>query len=373
MEGAMNRFAAELNSGENLVLLPDQSRFSLREINTALEAQGLRGAVVFQSSGSTGQGRLVCHSKAGLLASAKAVNAHLQASGDDVWLCALPAFHVGGFGIYARAFCLNNRVFALETAWDATAFCAALEQHEVTLTSLVPTQVYDLVQEEKRCPSSLRAVLVGGGRLEPELEAAARQLGWPILLTYGLSEAGSQVATQQGENLTLLSHITAELASDGTLKLRGDSMATGYLSQSDDGSWKLEPLCDEEGWFHTDDLVEIEGDHLKFIARRSSRVKVLGELVDVEALEQLAKRLHPELEEAVVIDVPDDRRGHRLLLVHSSELSDLEVAAAIDSLNAVVVGFERIARAVRVDSIPRSALGKVRRGELREIVCETEK
>ncbi|MGI9239804.1 MAG: AMP-binding protein, partial [Verrucomicrobiales bacterium] len=95
---------------ENDVQLPDHAANSSPEIEHALRTANVDGAVSFYSSGTTGDARCVIHSRAGLLASARAVNAHLDARTEDVWLCALPVFHVGGFGVYARAYCSGSMV-----------------------------------------------------------------------------------------------------------------------------------------------------------------------------------------------------------------------------------------------------------------------
>jgi len=355
---------------DNAVLLPPQSSLSRESIVGALAGNAY---VVFQSSGSAGEARLVCHSRAGLLASARAVNAHLGAQNEDVWLCALPVHHVAGLGIYSRAFCSGSRVYDFEGKWDAARFAARCAACEASLVSLVPTQVFDLLQAGCRCPQALRAVLVGGGRLDPRIEAGARALGWPLQRTYGLSEAGSQVATQRGEHLIVLPHLEAAIGAGGCLKLRGDSMAHGYLSADGSGGWQFELCLDADGWFQTDDLVELDGRQLRFLARASSRVKVLGELVDIDALERALLQSVPAGWEVALIDVPDPRSENALVLAFSAALRRDELQPLIQAFNATVAGFERIARAVEIDAIQRGALGKIRRGELRNRVIEAEK
>lgn len=360
-------------SGKNTILLPVHSAFSKEEIDGVLRGFGKVDTVVFQTSGSTGQARLVVHSRAGLLASAVAVNAHLGASDTDIWLRALPMFHVGGYGVHARAEAVNAGVFVMEARWSAECFVAACETSRVTLTSLVPTQIFDLVQAGKGCPEGLRAVLVGGGHLERSLEERARVLGWPITRTYGLSEAGSQVATQQGEELVLLRHLEAALGDGGRLKLRGESMALGYLLFDEAGGWGFEELMGDDGWFQTDDLVTLNGTVLRFCGRASSRVKVLGELVDVEALERaFLNGLNQSLDGALVA-LDDPRAEHEMVLVINNALRLDDVAPLVVAFNASVAGFEQISRVVQVDVIPRSELGKVRRTELLKRVIQAEK
>jgi len=360
-------------AGENLVLLPERSADLVREIGQTLQALQIARAVIFQSSGTTGAARFVVHSREALLASARAVNAHLEARYSDVWLCALPVFHVGGFAVYARAYCSKSRVYEFHGKWDADRFVEQCIHHCATLSSLVPTQVHDLVKAGIASPPTLRAILVGGGQLDQALELEARHLGWPILRTYGLSEAASQVATQRGDALILLPHLEAALGENGRLRLRGASLLNGYLSAREDGGWSYEDPKDERTWFLTDDVVELDGDELRFIARRSSQVKILGELVDVESIERAFLQALPRGLEVALIDVPDIRSQNALVAAFTDRLQGEWLEAQIHSFNATLAGFERIARATHLARLPRGPLGKLRRGELRRLLLEAEK
>ena len=116
MEGSVNNLLSEefWRGTATAVFLPPHSSLAIEEIAMAC---GESSEVVFQSSGSTAKPKLLCHTRAGLLASAEAVNQHLHAKSSDVWLCPLPVYHVGGFGIFARACCSGSEVYQLEGAW----------------------------------------------------------------------------------------------------------------------------------------------------------------------------------------------------------------------------------------------------------------
>src|SRR5205814_7177635 len=167
----------------------------------------LPGHIIIATSGSSGGLKLVALSKEAVLSSAAAVNTHLEATPSDVWCCVLPTFHVGGLGIHARAHLTGSRVISM--AWDASAFAGC----EATLASLVPAQVHDLVRAGLAPPPGLRAVLVGGGAFDRDLQQRARGLGWPVLATYGMSECCSTVAVED----VLLDHLAARRDSDGRL------------------------------------------------------------------------------------------------------------------------------------------------------------
>jgi len=112
---------------------------------------------------------------------------------------------------------------------------------------------------------------------------------------------------------------------------------------------------------------------LRFCGRASARVKVLGELVDVEALERAFLEGVNQSLDAALVAVDDPRTEHALVLVIHNAVSPDDAAPLIVAFNASVAGFERISRVVQVDVIPRSELGKVRRAELRKLVVQAEK
>src|SRR5215212_2067142 len=139
--------------------LPESERLDLERL--AAESPALRAHVWIGTSGTTGAMRLVALSKTAILASAAAVNQHLDATASDIWLSVLPNFHVGGLGIHARAMLTRSRVIALD--WDARQFFRTVAAQNVTLSALVPAQVRDLVSLGTQAPASMRAIVVGGG------------------------------------------------------------------------------------------------------------------------------------------------------------------------------------------------------------------
>lgn len=319
--------------------MPASEREALERIVPTLE-----GHVFVATSGSTGAQKLIALSKAAVLASAEAVNRRLDARVSDIWCAVLPAFHVGGLGIHARATLSGSRVISME--WDPRRFAAT----HATLASLVPTQMYDLVTAQRRPRSSLRAVLVGGGAFDRELRSRAEELGWPVLATYGMSECASTVAIEE----ELLSHLQARREEDGRLSFRGASLLTAYVTPRGLDDPK------HEGWFTSEDLGEVEGRLVRVFGRTADFVKIGGESVDLRRLDAILREI---TDEAAVVAVPDERLG---FVIHLAVAGDADrIAAAFDER---VLPFERARRVHRVEAIPRSSLGKVQRGELARMV-----
>ena len=231
------------------------------EVIAALRQFGLEECEVFQTSGSTGPAKFVCLRYAAMRASAKAVNSILNTSAADTWLRALPDWHVGGRGLDLRAELNGASVVLMGECWDPVCYSELCS--DATLSALVPTQVFDLVKANCRAPGALRVVLVGGGRLRPEIRQAALALGWPIRETYGMSEAASQVATETDQGgMELLPIWDARVDREARLYIRGAALFSGYLVSN--AGWTFDTPFDTGGWFRTGDRVQIERRKLEF-------------------------------------------------------------------------------------------------------------
>jgi O-succinylbenzoic acid--CoA ligase len=329
-----------------------------------LDAPCMRGLVLFRTSGSLGIPKVVGLTREALLESARAVNDFLGVTAIDRWLRVLPIFHVGGFGIHARAWLSRAEVTVDDGKWIPERFVSTCATRGITLTSLVPAQVFDLVTANRRVPNSLRAVIVGGAALPREVWNRAVELGWPLLTSYGLTEAASQVATlRPGDSdpseLTVLPHWQTRISAGGRLELCGPAMFSCYFHREPDKSWRRVEAGD---WFETGDRVALGTDDdrtvLRFLCRDDRRVKILGEWVDLDWFESQVERWvreHDATGEARVLAVPDERCGHRLVLEHTHGFPCHGVIAA---MNAVVPGYSRITEAIEVAAIRRSPLGK---------------
>ncbi|WP_413559816.1 AMP-binding protein [Bdellovibrio sp. HCB209] len=385
---AETQLSLELYSDDNLILLnprwPEsdyQKLQSLAEI--AQKERGLKAHVWIATSGSTAESasatKLVALSKKALMASAKSVNKHLQATNQDVWTQVLPHFHVGGFGIEVRALLSGARVVnALKDGrWDADYFYQILLNEKCTLSALVPTQVFDLVERGYKSPDSLRAIVVGGGALELALFEKARALGWPLLPSYGMTETASQIATASLESLNsdqypdiaLLSHANARTNEQGFLEVTAESLFTCYAQNTSEGPKHWDPK--KGTWFTTEDRGEVQGHALKISGRSKDYIKIGGEGTNVARLrallEQAALELNPQWPmQVTLLDMPSERLGAEIHMV--STLSEDANRKIAESYSAKVLPFEKIRRTHVVNSIPRSDLGKILWQQLKNLL-----
>lgn len=333
--------------------LPEAERDRLEDV--LRKAPALPGHVWLATSGTSGNMKMVALSKEAMLASAEAVNRHIGAQSDQAWLRVLPIFHVGGLAIHARAALSGARVEV--AGWDPRGFVERCQTDRIAFTSLVPAQVYDLISAGIAAPSTVLAVIVGGGSLPAEHYRGARSLGWPVLPSYGMTECCSQVATAQldSPDLRLLPHVRARIEPDGQLAFAGASLLTGYATE--DGFVDPKRDC----WFVTEDLGVIERGVVRVTGRAGDFVKIGGESVDMGKLDRLLSDLVRQLGsgDAALVAVPDERLGFVIHLAMTGE-----AAPVVEAFNAQVLPFERIRATHRLPAIPRTSLGKLERAVL---------
>ena len=343
--------------------------------------RGIPALVYFKTSGSSGEPKWIGLSREALRVSADVVNRHLGVEASSVWALALPLEHVGGFGVVMRAMQAGCGLERFERKWSALEFVEWLASVQVTHLSLVPTQVHDLVTTGLRAPSSLRAVVVGGGCLSLADGRAARELGWPVLASYGMTEAGSQIATQglelldspySPEPLGLLPCWEARRGESGRIEVRGEALFRGWIRRETSG-WRFEER--QGDWFVTSDSGSVEDGEIRINGRADSLVKILGELVDpkvieVEIIAASAGRISAL--EIAVVAVDEASAGKRLVVVHERSVPSEAIESALLSYHAQCPGFRRIRATVAVDGIPRSPLGKPLATELSRIASTAE-
>lgn len=344
--------------------LPQEAKDKITRLLPMTEE--FRGHIWLLTSGSTmgpNEYKCVALSKQAVLASAKAVNTHFQCISSDRWLNSLPKFHVGGLGIEARGYLSKAKVFDFDAKWDARLFVERLENLQITLTSLVPAQLFDIIQLKVSTPKALRAVIVGGGALDENLCVEAKSLGWPVFPSYGLTEAASSVATASPKtteaSLLLLEHIEAATGIENFIEIKGPSLLTAYAMISVENVEIIDPKID--GWFTTEDRGELYRSSLCIWGRGDCFVKIGGESVDLGRLEKLLDRLKSAencMQPSAMLAVPDTRLGHTLHVVVEGSVIET-TKTVLQQYQTQVMPFEKFRQIHILDKIPRSPLGKI--------------
>jgi o-succinylbenzoate---CoA ligase len=370
------------SSESHLLMNPTYSKSEQERFSAILIAAHDWPAHIWLSTSGSSVQKWVGLSKQAVLASAQAVNQHLNSHREDRWVNALPFFHVGGLGIEARAYLSGAKVYDFKKAypgkWQVEQFYTYIQEVNGTLCALVPAQLHDLVVLGKQAPSSLRALIIGGGALLPSLYERAVALGWPVLPSYGLTECASQVATAPLESwrkhqippLQLLPHLQACERED-RLCFKGDSLLSTYAYIDQQEVRFLDPKI--EGWLVSEDRGIIQDGQLHVLGRADAMLKVGGENVDLARLENHLQTLRLQIAieaEATLIAMPDSRLGHCLHLA-SNSLTQEKIAPLIDQFQQTVLPFERIRKIHLLPRLPRSSLGKILKSELKVLINST--
>jgi O-succinylbenzoic acid--CoA ligase len=285
---------------------------------------------------------------------------------------------VGGLSILLRSALYGTSAIVHER-FDPDAVNRALDEEGVTLVSLVPSTLERVLdaREGRRAPRQLRCVLLGGAPISDALVERARSQGFPVVASYGLTEAASQVATQPlghessaaGAGLRPLlgteirvvdARGAAVCAEPGEICVRGPTLMTGYLDRPEETTRAL-----RGGWLHSGDIgvLDPEGG-LRVLDRRDDLIISGGENVYPTEVESTLLE-HPAVAEAAVTGLLDREYGRRpaaWLVRRPGATADVEELRRFCS--------DRLARFKVpvtfqfVDELPRNAAGKLERHRL---------
>ncbi|MEZ4407908.1 MAG: AMP-binding protein [Polyangiales bacterium] len=319
-------------------------------------------AVVY-TSGTTGRPKGATLTRRAFVESARASAANLGWRDDDRWLLCLPVCHVGGLSVVTRCL-VARKPLVLLRGFDVDAVDDAVARHRCTLVSLVPTMLARVLDAGARAMRLPRAVLLGGAAATPSLLARAASEGVRVLVTYGLTEACSQVTTWSLDDPSgrrgvgrPLPGVGLRVVSDGDdpvgrVEVRGPTVSGGY--------WGHPPR--EGEWFDTGDLGWIDdGGALHVAARRTDLIVTGGENVypaEVEA----ALTAHPEVAAAMVFGAPDDVWGQSVQAAVVAREGAVTDDAWREGLYAFVseglAGFKRPKGLAVVEALPTLSNGK---------------
>jgi o-succinylbenzoate---CoA ligase len=377
---ADDELASRAPGAEQLEALAREPEPRLSPIPPEIGADRSSVRAVLFTSGTTGTSKGAELTFENFEASARASAANLGGDSRQRWLGCLPLFHVGGLAMAHRC-ATYGACLVLHPGFDAAAVERDLARHRITHFSVVPTGLSRLLDAfEGDAPESLRAVLVGGGPMAPELAARARARGFRVLQSYGLTEACSQVSTErleESDGLTAgppLPEVRVRIALDdgrpappgvaGEIEVSGPTVMRGYLDDPEATAAAL-----RYGWLRTGDWGVVDGaGRLTVLTRRTDLILSGGENVypaEVEA----ALGCHPEVAEVAVAGVGDARWGQVpiALCVPRDRARTPDVSALEAWCRQRLAGFKVPKRFVAVDELPKTASGKVDRVRARTL------
>ena len=338
------------------------------------------------TSGSTGVAKGVVLTQGALFFNVvNSVHMHDLTSADRV-LTTLPMFHVGGLNIQTVPALHAGATVILHAKFDPDAALDAIERERVTLAVLVPAQLTAMMKLARWTTadlSSLRVLTTGSTIVSQAFVQRVHERGVPLIQVYGTTETCPIAAYLRIEDarrkagaaglpaLYCALRIVDEndndvpAGADGEILVRGPNVMQGYWNAPAATATAL-----RGGWYHSGDIGHVDAEgYLHVVARKYDLIISGGENIYPAEIENVLLE-HPAIVEACVVGCPDERWGEAVVaavvLKPGARLSAADVMAMLDGR----IARYKQPRAVRfMDSLPRTALGKVQREQLRAVVA----
>ena len=307
-----------------------------------------------------------------------------------VTLLTFPLFHVGGLHSFLLPYTVSGGEVVLLYRWDVAQALDLIEREGVNAIAGVPTTMFELLDESRRqgrTLDSLAGVASGATLVPPELvRRIDSQLAHRAAPTngYGLTETSGAAVANVGDDYvrhpdsvgTPISPVMEVRVSgaDGEpvpagdtdeIWIKGPTVFRGYLNNPEATAAAL-----SDGWFRTGDVGRLDDDGFLYVVDRLKDVVIRGGENVYAAEVEAALYEHPDVAEAAIVGVPDERYGEAVAAVVRLRPG---ATTDVDGLRAHVAGrlaAFKVPSIVRVtgDPLPRNAAGKVLKRKLRTLL-----
>ena len=342
--------------------------------------------LICYTSGSTGKPKGVVLTQRALECNAANSADMHELTADDVILTTLPLFHVGGLNNQTTPALQAGCTVVLHPKFDVDATFDAIEQQGITLTVLVPAQL-DIMMAHRRWASAdfsrLRMITTGSTIVPMHIIHAVHDKGVPLVQVYGSTETcpiavylkAGDAMRKAGSTGKAAAHCQLRIVDNqgtgvmpgatGEILIKGDNVMSGY--------WKAPQATAAvliDGWFHPGDMGHQDEEGYLFVDGRSKEMIISGgENIYPAEIENLLIEC-PDIAEASVIGRPDERWGEIVVAVvvprPDRHLTGEQVLKLLDGR---IARFKHPKEVIVVDSLPKTALGKIRKEDVRQMVA----
>ncbi|SIQ04362.1 fatty-acyl-CoA synthase [Aromatoleum tolulyticum] len=305
---------------------------------------------------------------------------------DDRVLTTLPLFHVGGLNNQTTPALSRGATVVLHPRFDVDETFDAIEAERITLTVLVPAQIEAMVAHP-RWPtadlSRLRMITTGSTIVPDRLFRAVHERGIPLVQIYGSTETSPIAAyvkaadayAHAGSAGRPARHCSVRVSGEGgadaktgvsgEILVRGPNVMAGYWNNPQATSEAL-----RDGWFHTGDMGHFDADGWLWVDGRKKEMIISGgENIYPAEIENLLME-SPDIAEVAVVGRPDERWGECVVaVIVTHEGSTLDAGGVLGLLDGRIARYKLPKEVLFIDELPRTALGKVRKDEVRRLVA----
>ena len=347
---------------------------------TAAEPSPDDAALILHTSGSTGRPKRVPILHRNLAASTRNIAAHYTLSPADVALCVMPLFHVHGLVASTLSTLLTGGTVVVPNKFNPLSFWRTVRDTGATWYSAVPT-IHNLLLaraggERPAGSEGLRFIRSCSAALPPEMMARMEQsFGAPVLEAYGMTEASHQMASNPqppaprkpgsvgpgtGVRIAIMDDEGNLLASGerGEVVIQGPNVVAGYENNAEANAKSF-----TRGWFRTGDQGYLDADdYLLLTGRIKELINRGGEKIGPREIDEVLLS-HPSVTEAVAFGFPHPTWGEEVAaaVVMPEPVSE---AAVLAFCKERLADFKCPKKLYVVKTIPRTATGKIQRGEV---------
>ncbi len=304
------------------------------------------GTIQVQTSGSTGEPKLLTVEKTKMMASAKMTCDFLHISAGASALLCMSLQHIGAKMMVVRSLVGKLRLIATEPCGHPLANLTETPD----FAAMVPLQVYNSLQnaEEKERLRNIKNLIIGGGGIQPHLQAALKDFPYAVWSTYGMTETLSHIALRRlnGPQASLwytpFEGIKLRLDGEQCLCINAPMLCNGELK--------------------TNDVAEINSKgQFRIIGRKDNTINSGGIKIQAEEVEKALQI--PSAPDIAIGKLPDEKFGQIVVLLATQKGKE-----RINKLIDQIPKYWRPKRIILTDEIPTTCNGKIDRKGVQDII-----
>ena len=323
------------------------------------------------TSGSLGNPKGVLHTLGNIYNSVNNIDQIEHYKQNDTFLLSLPLYHIGGLMIFFRSWFAGARV-CIPQKLKTEELIDEIKNQNITILSLVPTQLQKIVELRASCPPELRSVYLGGAASDESVIIEAIKLGWKIKKVYGSSETCSMAAyfdvsnhkekiNSSGQPLPNNQFFVfnnnkqlCRINETGEIGIRSNCLFKFYFP---DGEYEVDK--NESDTFLTGDLGFIDEQGFLFLQSRKKRIIISGgENIDPSEVELTINKLNG-ISDVFVFGRKDEEWGEILCAAIESDY-EFTLGELKKELGGKIARFKMPKEIRIIKSFPRTELGKIK-------------